>query len=389
MNKIMNRAKSILFVLPSLKIGGTTSSMMAILNSSMVKDYHIDVFFIVDVGGINRILSPHNIGKNELTTAYYGTFINFNMFRRLKYLPIKILKQFSFFREVLEKKIVNATIRSIEKDYHYDYVVGFEERFATSFATHFSCGNKVAWVHCDYYSANGPLSDEDAIYQEYSKIVCVSNYTRGRFLEVYPSLTDKTVAIHNVFDVDNILKMADEQIEDSRFDNSLFTIISLGRINEVKRFCEIPVIAQGLKGKGADFRWYILGKDDGSDELDKLLNAIQEHHVEKEVIYLGSKSNPYPYLKASDMMVTVSRSEACPMIFNESKILHVPIVSTDFGSAFEFICQGGNGYIASLSDMTSQIYDLMKDSSKLENMRNFAFVDDNDLVIEQLKALFE
>ena len=43
------------------------------------------------------------------------------------------------------------------------------------------------------------------------------------------------------------------------------------------------------------------------------------------------------------MVVSTSVSEACPNVINEAKILHTPIVATNFGSVYEFIEDGVNG----------------------------------------------
>ena len=57
------------------------------------------------------------------------------------------------------------------------------------------------------------------------------------------------------------------------------------------------------------------------------MQAISDHSVENEVICLGNKTNPYPYFKVADLLVSTSSSEACPMIFNEAKILNLPVMA--------------------------------------------------------------
>ena len=151
----------------------------------------------------------------------------------------------------------------------------------------------------------------------------------------------------------------------------------------------IPEIATQLKKAGLVFRWYILGSADIPNELKKLTDAIRQNSVEDEVVFLGSKSNPYPYLKAVDLMVTISKSEACPMIFNEAKILHVPIVSTDFGSAFEFMNDGETGFITPLEGLPDAILRLFNDEELREQMKanisRFNF--DNKELIEAIESI--
>lgn len=383
-----NRLK-ILFVLPGFSMAGTTASLSSMLSSKFAILYDIDIFTINKRAYNPEPLASYDIGLNGLTTAYNSDFSTFHGFDKLKYLPVKLLKQIKPLAKYLERWVVKTTIRRIERRKKYDFVVGFQEEDTTRFTRFFNCPRKIAWIHCDYAKSYGKEVNELELYDLYSRIVCVSEFTRKGFVERYPSLAQKTVAIHNIFDAKSVVAKSKEPIEDARFDNSVFTIISLGRISEVKRFYLIPEIAAVLKRKDVSFRWYILGNTDGNSDLKKLTDAIKQYDVSNEVIYLGGKPNPYPYLKASDLMVSVSKSEACPMIFNEAKLLIVPILSSDFGSAFEFIAQGINGYITTISDMPGKLLELVSNPDTLASIKsNNDFFDTNKEILNQLSELF-
>ena len=108
------------------------------------------------------------------------------------------------------------------------------------------------------------------------------------------------------------------------------------------------------------------------------------------VVYLGGKSNPYPYFKMADLLVCVSESEACPMIFNEAKLLNLPIVSTDFPSAFEFIDRDKDGRITQIEAMADTIADIISEDSKRNtNDSTFDANELNDRILLQLSQLFE
>ena len=385
----MNKTK-VLFIVPSFSFGGTTTALASLLNSGMTKHYDIDVFQICRRDYNLQPLVSHDIGLNGLTTAYYGNFSRFHIKEKFKYLLIKILKRNHRIITKLEEWVTKETINKIERHKQYDVVVGFQEGLATRFASHFSCPRKIAWIHCDYANAYGEEVNELDLYNVFEKVVCVSHFTRQGFVERYPTLSEKTIAIHNVFDSKRIADLSQKVTDDPRFDTSRFTIISLGRIHEVKRFYLIPEIASQLKESGIDFHWYILGSADIPDELLRLTDAIKKHGLEENVIYLGGKANPYPYLKAANLLVCISKSEACPMIFNEAKILHVPIVSADFGSAFEFIEDGKIGIITSLEGISEAIMRLFNDEGlrKLikRNISQFKF--DGTELMKQIENLF-
>lgn len=378
----------ILFVIPSMSMGGTTTSLTSLLNSCIAKSNDIDVFAITKGNHASSLLLKHCIDLNGMTTAYYGSFDSLAFRDKIKYFPVKILKQFPRCNKWFEKGVVKYTIQQIEKHKQYDIVVGFQEGLATQFTSRFLCNKKVAWIHCDYAFAYDESVQELDTYNKYTNIVCVSNFTRQGFIKRYPSLAEKTIAIHNIFDVDSILQKSEVEIDDARFDNSQFTLLSVGRVCDVKRFYLIPEIANQLRNQGLKFKWYVMGNAIPS-ELAKLTDAIRQYDIGKEVVYLGGKSNPYPYFKKANLLVSLSKSEACPMIFNEAKILHLPILSADFGSAFEFIEQGKDGFITTIEQMPQQILEIAKGQLSTNQKKDKEyFLDWNKKILAQLMQLF-
>ncbi len=385
----MKNKPNILFIVPYLGLGGTTTALTSLLNCGLSEHFNIDVFSIKRKNYHTKLLVAHDIGLNNLTTAFYGNFSQFQTKEKLKYLFLKLIKQSKRFKPRVEKWVIKRVIQEIEHHNQYDVIVGFQEGLATRFASQFTCPRKIAWIHCDYANAYREEVNELDLYNGFEKVVCVSQFTRQGFVERYPALADKTVAIHNIFDAERVIEKSKATIDDARFDTSRLTIISLGRIHEVKRFYLIPEIAAQLRSAGLDFRWYILGSAGIPSELQRLTDAIHNYGMEEKVIYLGGKANPYPFLKAADLIVTLSKSEACPMIFNEAKILHVPIVSADFGSAFEFIEDGKTGIISPIADISNAIMRIFSDEKMREqikkNISQFDF--DNITIIATIKSI--
>lgn len=380
---------NLLFIIPWYSLGGTTTALTSILNSRFAEEFDIDVFVIRGGKHNKQSAISQDIGLNELTTAYYGDFAQFHFTEKVKYLIFKLFKQNDSLSAKLENWLTSRTIRKIEYRKKYDVVIGFQEGLATRFASHFTCPHKVAWIHCDYANAFGEEKDEMDLYKHFDKVVCVSQFTRQRFINRYPNLTEKTVAIHNIFDAEHIVELSKAAIKDPRFDTSCFTIISLGRVDKVKRFYLIPEIAVQMKKADIDFRWYILGNANIPSELKHLNDAIRRNDMENNVLFLGGKSNPYPYLRAADLLVTTSKSEACPMIFNEAKILHVPILSADFGSAYEFIEEGKDGYIIPIELFAQKLIELANQHETLVSIKNTKNITEaNERIAKQLFRLF-
>ena len=353
--------KKILIVVMSLSTGGTTSALKALMQTSFSKDNDISILIFCNTGvAQNPELQKYIIMPGKLAQLWFLSIANASLLAKILMLPIKIIKNTPWLGNRINTMIAKHIAKRTEKKEQYDTVISFAENTVPELVQHFKNENKIVWIHCDY--GNRIKREEEHIFSKYRKIVCVSKFTRDSFAKRYPSLDDRTVYVYNVCSIDSIKIKAEEQINDNLFETSAFTIISIGRIAPVKRFNEIPVIARRLKDAGCAFRWYIMGGGNAED-TEKIKTSIQSNGVMNEVIMLGARSNPFPYLKRADLLVSTSESEACPMIFNEAKILETPIVSADFGSSYEFIKQGIDGHIAQIEKMHFVIERLITDKA--------------------------
>jgi glycosyltransferase involved in cell wall biosynthesis len=379
--------KNLLFIVPSRGNAGTNSSLSCIYN--IFKDrYNIKVVTMESKGN-----GSYEFLKEAYTPlfldAYLQNYSNIKGLLKFVSFLIKIIKRLAFVLGLdIETKVFRYVAKQIERKWELDYIIGFQEGIAMNFAAQFKNPNKLTWIHCDYVRAFSESQNELNLYARFKKIVCVSNFTREQFISRYPSLTPQSTTIYNLLDEERILRLSCEPIEDSKFKNSDFTIVSMGRMDPIKRFALIPSIARKIKERNLKFNWYILGgpENDTYKEIEKL---IQENEVGDSVILLGNKTNPYPYLKQSDLLVTTSCSEACPMIFNEAKLCGTPIVTSNFSSAHEFILEGINGYVCPVEKIEEKIIDLIITSKYHDLKKNCILQDLNQEKIKnQIANLF-
>jgi glycosyltransferase involved in cell wall biosynthesis len=104
---------------------------------------------------------------------------------------------------------------------------------------------------------------------------------------------------------------------------------------------------------------------------------------------LGEIENPYPYISKADLMISLSLSEACPLGVQEAKILHIPVVATDFGSAWEFVIRGEGGKVVPLAEMTDCLYRLLSDDESLNAMKQeLKYLEfDNERIVRKIEDL--
>ncbi len=371
--------------------GGTNGAMSSIYHCYDRNEWDVSIFILSRTGKRDVPYKSLLLNNQPFLSAYYCNRREFVGAERLLYYLAKIVKKITGSIGVnLEPFLFRRAVKKIEKTKQFDTVVAFIEGTVTRFGTYFSAPNKVAWIHCDYNNYLQKGISEEHYYSKYKSIVTVSKYTSQVFAERYPALQEKVFTVYNLFDDERVKRLSLEPVDDKRFQTDNFTIISVGRIHPVKRFSSIPQIAACLKDRGYEFRWYVIGPDFDEAESRKLVENIARYKVSECVCWLGGKSNPYPYFRASNLYVCTSLSEACPMVFNEARCVGIPVVSTDFPSALEFITNGKDGLITPMVKLEEALGRLMDDKELYSNLqkRSVGYQYDNLDLLAKMNQLF-
>ncbi|MFR7935379.1 MAG: glycosyltransferase [Clostridium perfringens] len=144
-------------------------------------------------------------------------------------------------------------------------------------------------------------------------------------------------------------------------------IITLARLTEEKRLDRVLNAAKRLKDTNIHFKWLILGE--GKLE-NKLKLEIKKKNLKENIILLGLKINPYPYIKACDIYVQTSDLEGFGLAIAEARMLNKPVVTTRFDAVFNQMIHEKNGLVV---DMNSEavfngIMRLINDESLRKNI---------------------
>ena len=359
------------------------------LQSIDVDKCEVDVFPITNSGSNYEVINKYAnvLGINQ-EKAQQSKGVTVRVKARLFRLVKQIKKLLCLIGIDISAIVFRRLARSLEKN-HYDEVIAFQEGQATLLVSFINIDSKISWVHCDYSTL--PLNKKgiernQAIYKKYSKIICVSDFTRTKFLSIHPELSDRTVAIHNVMAVKRIKELSIESPNCSEFEfYSGIKIVSIGRIAPVKRFSFIPEIAANLKKRGLCFCWYIIGGDDS--DLNNVDNNIKKYQVADCVKLLGNKNNPYSFIKSADLLVCTSLSEACPNVLNEAKIIGTPIVSTNFGSVNEIMTNQIEGIVTPIELIDEAIYNFLSNKTILDKVKeNLSYyIYDNRILFNKIE----
>ena len=350
--------KNVLFVIPEYIHGGTNKTLENLLTFMDMSNYIVSIYAIREDGGeyYRKVFDPYIVKKS---LWFYWTHDNYFV-RKIANVIRKLFCHNDY--TILYKR----EIEWLQQKYHFDTIVAYQEGSPTHFVSLLERINvkKITWFHSPYlWVINKDVEQSKDLYSKFDKIVCVSNTFANLFKNVMPELSDKVISIHNTMNDNLVLQMSDETITDVKFDNRCFNIVSVGRFVHQKRFDVIPGIARKLKDQGVDnLKWYIIAS--GKDERNITEEEIKKKDVSDCVIILGERNNPYPYIKNSDLMVVTSETESYPTVINEAKVLHTPIVSSDYASAKE-ILPTSCGFVTSIEEMPNLLFDIINNKNNI------------------------
>lgn len=382
--------KQILFVIPAFSIGGTNTSLMSLLPYIDRSRFDVYVYALNPTGPMGAEIAKYSTVLNSLHLRA-GLATQPKNFKALLKYALKMVKRLiGKFGIDLTSIYYNRQVKSLSSR-QFDCVIAFQEGEATRFAQFFKNTRKAAWVRADYarYLSITGSKPELKLYNKYDVIVNVSESALNSFVKVMPELREKSIFIYNLVNKNRIISMSKQQGEDQQTTNSVFTIISLGRIDRVKHFTEIPDICKTLDEHEIVFKWLIIGGPTVRypDEFKKLRNKITENCLEDKVLMLGHLSNPYPILSKGDLLVCLSESETFNHTFAEARTLGLPVLSVDYPGAEEMLGRGKGGIISERDRMGEMIEHLVANKELYHSLKqqalNYSF--DND---SQLKKIY-
>lgn len=303
--------KKILFTAYTLDVGGVETALVSLLNE-LIKKYDVTLILEKKQGIFLKELN------NKINVVEYNPNQNKNMLIRK---TINLLKRICFI---------------IKNKNKYDFAASFAtDSKMGSFCARNASKNNALWVHTDYLAfynndRNKMISFFKFIkYNKFKNIICISNKARESFIKIL-NAKNNVYVINNLIDYKSIMEKSKELI-DLKKDSQNITFLNVARHEEEsKKITRLILVAEKLKKDNEKFKIILIG--DGKDNI-LYKNMVKEKELTENIIFLGYKENPYPYFKISDCLILTSEFEGYPVVFNEAKVLDLPIVTTDVSDA--------------------------------------------------------
>lgn len=351
--------KKILFVINSLTIGGSEKSLVSILNILDYDKYDVDLLMLKR-GEVFEKYVPNKV--NILDIPKYYEFlgnkkIKISPFKKMKYIYCRIKCSIQLRTNRYKKQVINNQQifyknqkNILEKlDKRYDVAIAYAQGFPTYLvADKINASKKIAWINCDYTATLYDKKMDEGFYDKFNKIIAVSENGKQSIINVNKKYEKKIEVIRDIVDSKLIRKMSKEKIK--KFDKKYINILTVARLVITYKGYDILIkTAKLLKKNNYKFKWYVIGDGPDKKEIEKL---IKHYNLSNEIILLGSKSNPYPYMKECDIYVQTSRKEGFGLTVIEAKTLKKPIVCTNFNSAKEIINNNIDGLIVNIDHIS-------------------------------------
>lgn len=166
------------------------------------------------------------------------------------------------------------------------------------------------------------------LYKKADLVIPVSKEISKMLFEKYFISKSKLKVIYNPYDIIDIERLANEDIEDKyeNFMRSEKIFISVGRQVYQKGYWHLAKAFKLVLEKEPDAKLIIIGS--GNNDV-KLLKLINDLGIENSVLLTGFQKNPFKFIKKSQVYVMTSLFEGFPNILVEAMACGCPVISTD------------------------------------------------------------
>lgn len=369
--------KKVLIVIMHLGMGGAEKSLVNFLNELPRGCGDIDLMLIKKRGAlmaqipdwVNIIDTPKELACMFGKKVYSMKGIALMLYRVWGTMLTRLFKaenQRVYYRW---RKFYSSMIPNLGKQ--YDIAVSYLSGESMYYvAEKVSADKKVCWIHTDLIASNACEEEYHYYFNFFDGIVTVSNECVNSICQLCSEVADKVQYLPNIVSGKLIRAKAETAMEDMyRIPEGAFSITSIGRLEHVKGFDMAIKAAAILKEKQVNFCWNIIGDGSERENLEKL---IAEHGLEKHVILVGLRENPYPYVKNSDLVVQTSRFEGKSIVLDEAKILGVPILATNYATVKDQVSPS-EGWIVGMNpeEIADGIIHVISNPEEHQNVKTY------------------
>lgn len=309
----------ILILHKGMVIGGVEKVLLSYIHMFREMSIHTDILLTY-----NLSFTKEQLQDNILSfPAYYtlspelsSILLNAKEGKKKSFIS-KVHYELSRFYVNLKQSIA---IYRLVKNNSYDMVIDFSGVLDKTNLNIIKNIPIIRWVHSENDVKD--ILRKPGRYCKYTKLVSISQGMMNLLLHSNKLPEDKLHLVYNPINLEEIEKKSEQKLED--IEKPYFLTVS--RLVQGKGLLELIDIYSKLKREGIKEKLYILGEGELRLHLEE---KIKQLSLENECILLGSKENPFPYLKHAKLFLFTSESEGFGMVILESMACGTPTIVMD------------------------------------------------------------
>lgn len=354
--------KKILIVIPDLKIGGAQKSLVSFLNCLMTDWGHTEFdihLMVVDPEGpfLSQIPKSVHMVHPPKELRWMGMHLQRRLFAEyfswkgllgeVKWLLSSRLKWYPESYNIQQKLWECWKDRIPACEEHYDTAISYMDGFPNYYLIEkIRADRKILWIHNEYQQQGCDPEYDRPFYEGCHGIMTISEKCKACILDEFPEFRNKTHVLQNITDPHAVLEAAEVGECPEYDDVEGLKLLSVGRLSHIKGIDLAIDAAAILQKAGEKFVWVVVG--DGP-ERRALQEQIDQRGLLGEFRLIGSRKNPYGYMRRCDILIQPSRSEGKSIVLDEAKCLCKPIVATNYTTVSDAICHGRTGWVVEMT----------------------------------------
>jgi len=368
---VENKRKKILFVIPSLVMGGAERLTVYLLQNLDRDKFALALCLFENKGNLLKEL-PDDI----------------------KVFDLKKRNRWSFFRLIVG---FNRIIKSYNPDIIYTrmwYATSIAVATKSLYFVNTPIVANEEHNHKRDILQNDPFGRFKRLFMDWAHkkaelVIVPSIGVKNEISQSYGLNLRKIKVIYNSVDIELVKKSKEEEIKHPLFMNRTPIIITFGRLISRKGFCDLLKAFCLICDKWLA-RLVLIGEGEDRMRLEKL---TEELNLKNKVLFLGYQENPFKYISRAAVFVLPSLWEGFGNVIIEAMACGIPVISTRCPSGpDEIITNEVNGLLIPVGDMNAlakAILRLLEDGSLRRRLAEAGRKRAEDFRVEKMVAEYE
>lgn len=308
--------KNILLIMPYGGVGGMERLALNFYNQYKSQGYTVKAIKIIQLDSDIIHFGKDEIALSKVDFYQMSFLIRFWFYCKIPFLIHQIIKKNKITHSISFGDMANVfSSLSFTKEYKIGSIHSYKS---------------VEFNNRNFLNIIFKLAMKTTYYY-FNKVVCISEAVKLDLIENCGFKFNKKLMViynpHNFKQIDELSNVKFEsEIEDQLFKSKV--ILFLGRLTLVKAPWHLIKAYSLIKNQENSIKLVFIG--DGDEELtNHLTQLVTQLGIQENVVFLGRKSNPYPYLKKASVLALTSYYEGTPNVIVEAISLGIPIVTSN------------------------------------------------------------